>query len=121
MCSEILSGKDPFEGVEMSKIQNEVKEGVRPKLPTNFNGLVSLINECWRLDACKRPSFQTICERLKKLKIDLISSRLYTLKPTFGDKSSYTYASSSSEIVDINKEVHQSHVDISKEVNICHQ
>jgi hypothetical protein len=23
--------------------------------------------------------------------------------------------------VDINKEVHQSHVDISKEVNICHQ
>jgi hypothetical protein len=121
MCSEILSGKDPFEGVQKSKIQNKVKEGVRPKLPINFNGLVSLINECWRLDACERPSFQAICERLKKLKIEVISSRLYTLKPTFGDKSSYTYASSSSEIVDINKEVHQSHVDISKEVNICHQ
>jgi serine/threonine protein kinase len=121
MCSEILSGKDPFEGVQKSEIQNKVKEGVRPKLPTNFNGLVSLINECWRLDACKRPSFEAICERLKKLKIDLISSRLYMLKPTFGDKGSCTYASSSSEIVDVNKEVHQNHVDISKEVNICHQ
>jgi hypothetical protein len=37
------------------------------------------------------------------------------LKPTFGDKGSCTYSSSSSEIVDINKELHQSHVDISKE------
>ncbi len=121
MCSEILSGKDPFEGVEKSKIENKVKEGVRPKLPTNFNGLVSLINECWRLDACNRPSFQAICERLKKLKIELISSCLHTLKPTFGDKGSCTYASSSTEIVDVSKYVHQSHVDISKEVNICHQ
>jgi tRNA A-37 threonylcarbamoyl transferase component Bud32 len=121
MCSEILSGKAPFERVERLKIQDEVKKGVRPKLPTNFNGLVSLINECWKLDACNRPSFQAICERLKKLKIELISSHPHMLKPTFGDKGSCTYASSSSEIVDINKEVHQSHVDISKEVNICHQ
>ncbi|CAK9190689.1 unnamed protein product [Sphagnum troendelagicum] len=60
MCSEILSGKAPFERVEKLKIQDEVKKGVRPKLPTNFNGLVSLINECWRLDACNRPSFQAI-------------------------------------------------------------
>jgi hypothetical protein len=121
MCSEILSGKAPFERVERLKIQDEVKKGVRPKLPTNFNGLVSLINECWSLDACNRPSFQAICERLKELKIELISSRLHTLKPTFGDKGSCTYASSSIEIVDINKEMHQSHVDISKEVNICQQ
>jgi serine/threonine protein kinase len=121
MCSEILSGKAPFERVERLKIQNEVKKGVRPKLPPNFNGLISLINECWRLDACDRPSFQAICERLKKLKIELISSRLHTLKPSFGDNDLCTYASSSSEIVDINKEVHQNHVDISKEVNICHQ
>jgi serine/threonine protein kinase len=121
MCSEILSGKAPFERVERLKIQDEVKKGVRPKLPTNFNGLVSLINECWKLDACNRPSFQAICERLKKLKIELISSHPHMLKPTFGDKGSCTYASSSNEIVDINKEVHQSHVDISKEVNICHQ
>jgi serine/threonine protein kinase len=121
MCSEILSGKTPFEGVKRSKIHDEVKKGIRPELPTNFNGLVSLINECWRLDACNRPSFQAICERLKQLMIELISSRLHTLKPTFGDKGSCTYASSFSEIVDINKEVHQSHVDISKEVNICHQ
>jgi serine/threonine protein kinase len=121
MCSEILSGKAPFERVERLKVQDEVKKGVRPRLPTNLNGLVSLINECWRWDACNRPSFQAICERLKKLKIELISSRLHMLKPTFGDKGLCTYASSSSEIVDINKEVHQSHVDISKEVNICHQ
>ncbi|KAH9574203.1 hypothetical protein CY35_01G044400 [Sphagnum magellanicum] len=115
MCSEILSGKTPFERVERLKIQDEVKKGVRPKLPTNFNGLVSLINECWRLDPCNRPSFQAICERLKKLKIELISSHLHTLKPTFGDKGLRTYASLSSEIVDINKEMYQSHVDISKE------
>jgi hypothetical protein len=145
MCSEILSGKTPFERVERLKIQDEVKKGVRPKLPTNFNGLVSLINECWRLDPCNRPSFQAICERLKKLKIELISSHLHTLKPTFGDKGLPTYASSSisshlytlkptfgdkglrtyaslsSEIVDINKEMYQSHVDISKEVIIFHQ
>ncbi len=121
MCSEILSGKAPFERVGRLKIQDEVKKGVRPKLPTNFNGLVSLINECWRLDANDRPSFQAICERLKKLKIELISSCLHTLKPIFDDKGSFTYPSSSSEIVDINKEVHQSHVDIIKEVNICHQ
>jgi tRNA A-37 threonylcarbamoyl transferase component Bud32 len=120
MCSEILSGETPFENVEKLKIQDEVKKGLRPKLPTNFNGLVSLINECWRLDACNRPSFQAICERLKKLKIELILSRLHTLKPTFDDKGSCTYAPSSNEIVDINKEVHQSHVDIIKEVNICY-
>jgi hypothetical protein len=52
--------------------------------------------------------------------IELISSRLHTLKPTFGDKGSCTYASSFSEIVDINKEVHQSHVDINKEVHQSH-
>ncbi|CAM6021307.1 unnamed protein product, partial [Sphagnum balticum] len=118
MCSQILSGKVPFERVKKSELQDEVKKGVRPKLPTNFNGLVSLINECWRLDACNRPSFQAICERLKKLKIELISARLHTLKPTFDDKGSCTYASSSNEIVDINKEVHQSHLDISKEGQI---
>jgi tRNA A-37 threonylcarbamoyl transferase component Bud32 len=121
MCSQILSGKVPFERVKKLEIQDEVKKGVRPKLPINFNGLASLINECWRLDACNRPSFQAICERLKKLKIELISTRLHTVKPTFDDKGACTYASSTSEIVDINKEVHQSHVDISKEVNICHQ
>jgi hypothetical protein len=122
MCSKILSSETPFERVERLKIQDEVKKGVRPKLPTNVNGLISLINECWRWDACNRPSFQAICERLKKLKIELISSCLHTLKPTFGDTSSCTYASSSSEIVDINKEVHQCHVNITcKEVNIFHQ
>jgi tRNA A-37 threonylcarbamoyl transferase component Bud32 len=110
MCSEILSGKTPFESVKRSNIQDEVKKGIRPKLPTNFNGLVLLINECWSYYACNRPSFQAICERLKKLKIELISSHLHMLKPTFGDRGSCTYVSSSSEIVDINKEV-----------NICHQ
>jgi serine/threonine protein kinase len=120
MCSQILSGEEPFKGVEKMKIQDEVKKGLRPKLPTNFNGLVSLIDECWKLDACNRPSFQAICERLKKLKVELISSRLHMLKPTFDDKGSCTYASSSSEIVDINKEVHQSHVDINKEVHQSH-
>jgi len=81
MCSKILSGKCPFEGIHKCELQDKVKGGLRPYMPINFIDLVSLINECWNWDAHKRPGFPQICERLKNLKIHILSNTL--VEPTY--------------------------------------
>jgi len=83
MCSKILSGQCPFEGIQKCELQDKVKGGLRPYMPINFIGLVSLINECWNWDAHKRPGFPEIYERLKKLKIDILTNTFHAVEPTY--------------------------------------
>jgi hypothetical protein len=42
-----------------------------------------LINECWNWDALKRPGFPEIYERLKKLKIDILTKTFHAVEPTY--------------------------------------
>ncbi|KAH8944215.1 hypothetical protein BDL97_13G097100 [Sphagnum fallax] len=83
MCSKILSGQCPFEGIQKCELRDKVKGGLRPYMPINFIGLVSLINECWNWDALKRPGFPEIYERLKKLKIDILTKTFHAVEPTY--------------------------------------
>lgn len=94
MCSKILSGQCPFEGIQKCELQNKVKRGLRPHMPINFIGLVLLINECWNWDAHKRPEFPKICERLKKLKIDILTNTFHAVKPTYDNMVPQTNISS---------------------------
>jgi serine/threonine protein kinase len=94
MCSKILSGKCPFEGIQKCELEDKVKGGLRPYMPINFIHLVSLINECWNWDARKRPEFSEICERLKKLKIDILTNTFHEVEPTYDNMVPQTNISS---------------------------
>jgi serine/threonine protein kinase len=87
MCSEILSGKLPFDGVPRCDLDRRLmEEDLRPELPTNCAGLTSLINECWAWDATQRPGFLEIFERLKSLNSELLMADLLDQEPSFEDK-----------------------------------
>lgn len=87
MCSEILSGKPPFDGVPRCDLDSKLmEEDFRPKLPTNCAGLTSLIKECWAWDATQRPGFLEIFERLKSLKSELLMVDHLDQAPSFEDK-----------------------------------
>jgi len=87
MCSEILSGKLPFDGVPRCDLDNRLKEeDLRPELPTNCAGLTSLIKECWAWDATQRPRFLEIFERLKSLKSELLMVDHLDQEPSFEEK-----------------------------------
>jgi serine/threonine protein kinase len=87
MCSEILSGNLPFDGVPRCDLDRRLlEEDIRPKLPTNCAGLTSLIKECWAWDATQRPRFLEIFERLKSLKSELLMVDHLHQEPSFEDK-----------------------------------
>jgi serine/threonine protein kinase len=68
MCATILSGKQPFEGIDYDFVA-KLKSGLRPALPHDCpHALVFLINKCWSLNRTKRPKFKEICTTLKGLK-----------------------------------------------------
>uniref|UniRef100_A0A7I4EAH8 Protein kinase domain-containing protein n=1 Tax=Physcomitrium patens TaxID=3218 RepID=A0A7I4EAH8_PHYPA len=68
-CSKILSGEDPFDGIDTKKeLLKKIEKGERPKLPSNCDDLSKLIEECWTLNPSRRPSFGDICKRLITLK-----------------------------------------------------
>uniref|UniRef100_A0A7I4C3A6 Protein kinase domain-containing protein n=1 Tax=Physcomitrium patens TaxID=3218 RepID=A0A7I4C3A6_PHYPA len=68
-CSKILSGEDPFDGIDTKKeLLKKIEKGKRPKLPSNCDDLNELIEECWTLNPSRRPSFGDICKRLITLK-----------------------------------------------------
>ncbi len=94
MCSKILSGQCPFEGIQKCELLDKVKGGLRPYMPINFIGLVSLITKCWNWDAHKRPGFPEICERLKKLKIDILKNTFDAVEPTYNNMVPQTNTSS---------------------------
>jgi serine/threonine protein kinase len=86
MCSEILSGKLPFDRVPRCDFDSRLmEENFRPKLPTNCAGLTSLIKECWAWDATQRPGFLEIFERLKSLKSELLMVDHLDQEPSFED------------------------------------
>nr|PNR33438.1 hypothetical protein PHYPA_025382 [Physcomitrium patens] len=68
-CYKILSGEDPFDGINTKKeLLIKIEKGERPQLPSNYDGLNKLIEECWTLNPSRRPSFGDICKRLTTLK-----------------------------------------------------
>jgi hypothetical protein len=80
-------------------------------MPIHFIGLVSLITECWNWDAHKRLGFPEICERLKKLKIDILKNTFHAVEPTYNNMVPQTNTSSIGKLQgfidydELNKEV----------------
>lgn len=74
-CSQVLTGEIPFSTIlKHADILERVKNGHRPKLPSNWPSMTSLINECWSSSAQKRPSFSDICVRLQNLRSDTLKN-----------------------------------------------
>ena len=71
----MFSGKLPFEGVELYELPLLLQTGERPSLPANDLSrrrgssarMERLIQDCWTQDPTKRPSADTVVERLKLL------------------------------------------------------
>jgi hypothetical protein len=71
----MFSGKIPFEDVELPQLGRFLQKGKRPSLPTDDlsrrRGLSAemedLIRDCWTPNPTKRPSADTIVERLQLL------------------------------------------------------
>ena len=71
----MFSDKIPFEDVELYELQLLFQTGERPSLPVDDlsrrRGLSAemedLIQDCWTQDPTKRPSADTVVERLKLL------------------------------------------------------
>ncbi len=74
VCSEILTGNIPFEGMDVKQIEihDKIAEpNFRPLLPNDscFDYLRFCITSCWSHDQEKRPNFSTICQMLKLAKM----------------------------------------------------
>ncbi len=74
VCSEILTGNIPFEGMDVKQSEIHVKTAepnFRPLLPndSSFDYLRFCITSCWSHDQEKRPNFSTICQMLKLAKV----------------------------------------------------
>lgn len=70
ICAHILTGKLPFDGLDLSAIYKEITtRRARPDLPSTLpEGLVKLLQECWDIDPSRRPAFSNICQNLRLLK-----------------------------------------------------
>jgi hypothetical protein len=72
---QMFSGKLPFQGVELNELALLLQTGERPSLPADDlsrrRGLSAemedLIQDCWMQDPTKRPSADTVVERLELL------------------------------------------------------
>lgn len=74
-CSQVLTGEIPFSTIlKHADILEIVKNGGRPKLPSNWPSLTSLINDCWSSTAQKRPAFSNICVKLQNLRCDILKN-----------------------------------------------
>ncbi|KAG0585051.1 hypothetical protein KC19_3G253800 [Ceratodon purpureus] len=71
MCSEILTGEDPFGelGRRPGELKKEVKADNRPNLSEDCpQRLKSLIQRCWAGNFHSRPLFPEICQELRYIK-----------------------------------------------------
>ena len=78
-------------------------DGLRPAIPERGKGdknddmpdeFVELMQDCWRIDADKRPSFSTICKRLKmhkRMQPSFIAGRMPSVAPMLRVVLSVTY------------------------------
>uniref|UniRef100_A0A7I4ALL1 Protein kinase domain-containing protein n=1 Tax=Physcomitrium patens TaxID=3218 RepID=A0A7I4ALL1_PHYPA len=88
VCSKILSKRDPFDGVyKMEAILERIEKGERPKLPSNCNELIELIQECWMLNPLHRPKFANICKRLDLIKKKFLVGIEVANAPYFGESN----------------------------------
>jgi len=72
VCSEVLTGKSPFEGVfPKTTLHDSIKhDGRRPTLPDNCpEYLQYCIESCWVLEPERRPSFCDLCRWLRHAKL----------------------------------------------------
>lgn len=72
VCSEVLTGKSPFEGVfPRTTLHDSIKhDGRRPTLPENCpEYLQYCIESCWVLEPERRPSFCDLCRWLRHAKL----------------------------------------------------
>jgi serine/threonine protein kinase len=70
ICSEILTGKVPFNNIPRATLHDEIKKsGIRPDLPPDCRGdLHFCITSCWDQNPTKRPTFVEVCKMLKLAK-----------------------------------------------------
>jgi serine/threonine protein kinase len=69
VCSEILTGKEPFPDVPFGGLLKHIRDGRRPELPDRCPPrLASLIKRCWELEPRSRPGFPEICRELTYIK-----------------------------------------------------
>lgn len=72
VCSEILTGKVPFQNVRLSELYELLTDTVnplRPELPESCpESLAALIQTCWHTDPRERPTFMEICTTLRYTK-----------------------------------------------------
>jgi serine/threonine protein kinase len=81
VCYEILTRKQPFEGVVGVRYRIKV-DRLRPQLPeTCPTRLASLIQRCWEHNPCERPDFAEICSELRYIKGLLLTGKLLFLSP----------------------------------------
>lgn len=68
-CSEILTGKQPFNSFRLTNLLEHLTRGERPDLPeTCPKRLASLLKACWHNDPNVRPPFSVIRKKLTTLK-----------------------------------------------------
>ena len=68
---EIWTRKIPYDDTNFQRsgqLRRAVSEGMRPPIPEDCpQSYGHLIKHCWHSDARRRPSFQTIVEKLEKI------------------------------------------------------
>ena len=69
MCSVILSGDEPFQGIKRDDLYGAICNGTRPKLPGDIpEELEFAIEKGWATDRNGRPSFFEICTKLEQIR-----------------------------------------------------
>ncbi|KAG0605822.1 hypothetical protein M758_9G090400 [Ceratodon purpureus] len=72
ICSGILTGEEPYQ-VLPKEIYKQMKEGVRPDLPSRTPAmLAALVKKCWDENPRRRPEFSAICTELRFIKALLL-------------------------------------------------
>ncbi|XP_073394101.1 uncharacterized protein [Physcomitrium patens] len=100
VCSKILSKRDPFDGVyKMEAILERIEKGERPKLPSNCNELIELIQECWMLNPLHRPKFANICKRLDLIKKKFLVGIEVANAPYFGESNKNCHQSKRFQLI----------------------
>ncbi|KAH9538432.1 hypothetical protein CY35_15G004200 [Sphagnum magellanicum] len=74
VCSEILTGEVPFNGIPRATLHDEIKKsGIRPDLPPDCpRTLHFCITSCWAQNPKKRPTFVEVCKMLKLAKAAIL-------------------------------------------------
>jgi hypothetical protein len=72
---QLFSGQVPFENVQLKDLQDLLERGERPSLPADdlsrrrglSTEMEDIIRDCWAQEPMKRPSADTVVERLQLL------------------------------------------------------